>query len=181
MAINGKKISALGSLSNLTGNEYLLVSYKGKSYRIPTSFLIGNVLTGITQEINDGDGEDNPITITSSNGTTQVFHVYNGQTGAKGPTGDTGEQGPKGEDGIIIPDDGTFQSIQQKILHHLSEFSNWSEEQLVEKILSAAAGKELAEKVDKLKEVYLDSEDQYEQLLASDEVDNDTKYFIFEE
>lgn len=180
MAISGKRISGLNNLSQLTGDEFLLVSYKGKSYKIPTSFLIGNVLTGITQTRNDGDGADNPITITTSNGSTSVFHVYNGKKGSKGPQGDQGPQGDPGTTGIALyPQD--YENFQNKVLKHLDDASLWSEEQLTEMILSAAAGKELGDQMNKLKEVYLNSEDEYEELVNRNEIDENTKYFIFEE
>ena len=180
MAISGKKISVLNNLSELTGNEYLLVSYKGKSYKIPTSFLIGNVLTGITQTRNDGDSADNPVTITTSDGTAKVFHIYNGKQGSKGPRGDKGEQGDPGATGIALYN-MDYNNVLSKIVAHLEDTSNLTEEQLTQLILSAAAGKELAEKIEKLKEVYLDSEEQYEELVARNEIDDNTKYFIFEE
>ena len=53
--------------------------------------------------------------------------------------------------------------------------------ELTELILSAAAGKELYTQVNKLKEVYLRSQDEYDALLNDGKIDNDTKYFIFEE
>lgn len=180
MAISGKRISMLNALPDLTGDEYLLVSYKGKSYKIPTSFLIGNVLSGITQKQNTGDGADNPITITTSNGSTQVFHVYNGQKGSKGPQGDKGEKGDPGDVGYAFYNE-SYEAIKSKIIDSLETASNYDEEELTQLILSAAAGKELAEMVDKLKEVYLDSEDQYEELVQRNEIDENTKYFIFEE
>lgn len=179
MAINGKKISSLKSLSELTGEEYLLVSYKGKSYKIPTQFLIGNVLRSIDQVRNEGDGADNPVTITTSNGSTTTFHIYNGLKGSQGPKGEKGDQGDPGETGIAIYDQQS-DLIEQKIVNYL-ELNNYSEAELTELILSAAAGKELYTQVNKLKEVYLRSQDEYDALLNDGKIDNDTKYFIFEE
>jgi hypothetical protein len=34
MAVNGRKISSFNKLNSLTGDEYLMVAYKGKSYKI---------------------------------------------------------------------------------------------------------------------------------------------------
>ena len=79
MAINGRKISNFNTLNTLTGDEYLMVAYKGKSYKIPTELLIGNMIQDITQTRNDGDGADNPIVMTTTDGTVQTFHVYNGK------------------------------------------------------------------------------------------------------
>ena len=168
MAINGRKISSFTKLNDLTGDEYLMVAYKGKSYKIPTSLLLGNIITDISQTITDENGGDNPVTIKISNGEEKTFHVYNGkkgQPGDKGPKGETGDQGPQG---VVLPatDSEAFKSL---IVN----------DELAEKILSAKMGKYLGDQVSQLKEVYFDSQEEYDLALANGQIDDDTKYFIF--
>ena len=177
MAINGRKISSFSKLNDLTGDEFLMVAYKGKSYKIPTSLLLGNIITDITQTTNDKSGADNPVTIRISNGTEETFHVYNGKKGEpgdKGPKGETGDQGPQG---VILP--ATDSEFFKSLIINSVTGEDYSDEELAEKMLSAKMGKYLNEQISQLKEVYFDSQEEYDLALSNGLIDDDTKYFIF--
>ena len=179
MAVNGRKISSFNRLNDLTGDEYLMVAYQGKSYKVPVSLLLGNVITELSQEINDGDGEDNPITMRISDGTAKTFHVYNGRKGQKGDPGDQGIRGERGDSGIALYGQ-TSDEIRNLIVNSL-DGSNFSDEELTERMLSAAMGVILAKQVSELKEVYFDTQEEYDEALAAGKIYDDTKYYIFEE
>jgi hypothetical protein len=179
MAINGRKISNFNTLNTLTGNEYLMVAYKGKSYKIPTELLIGNMIQDIRQEKNDGDGADNPIVMTTSDGQVQTFHVYNGKKGSPGDIGQTGPKGQRGDSGIALYNQ-TGEDFRNLIVNSL-DGANFTDEELTQRMLSAAMGLILAEQVKELKEVYLDTQEEFDELERAGQIDEDTKYFIFEE
>ena len=50
-----------------------------------------------TKNINNGV----QISVTNSDGITQITNIYNGEEGPAGPQGETGEAGPAGRDGVI--------------------------------------------------------------------------------
>ena len=179
MAVNGRKISSFNNLGSLTGNEYLMVAYRGKSYKIPTSLLLGTIIEELTQEVNSEDGADNPVTMKISNGDTMTFHVYNGRKGSQGDKGETGDKGERGDSGIPLYDT-TADSILSLIVNSL-DGENFSDEELANRMLSAAMGKYLNEQISGLKEVYFNSQEEFDQALAEGNIHDDTKYFIFEE
>lgn len=179
MAINGRKISNFNTLNTLTGDEYLMVAYKGKSYKIPTALLIGNMIQDITQTRNDGDGADNPIVMTTTDGTVQTFHVYNGKKGSDGDPGKQGPKGQRGDSGIALYNQ-TGENFKDLIVNSL-DGANFTDEELTQRMLSAAMGLILANQVAELKEVYLDSQEEFDELERLGQIDEDTKYFIFEE
>lgn len=179
MAVNGRKISSFNKLNTLTGDEYLMVAYKGKSYKIPTSLLLGNMITELSQVRNEGDGADNPITMSVSSGTVETFHVYNGRKGSKGDQGDQGERGERGDSGIALYGQ-TADDIRNLIVNSL-DGANFSDEELTERMLSAAMGMVLSKQVNELKEVYFDSQEEFDEALAAGRIYDDTKYYIFEE
>jgi hypothetical protein len=59
--------------------------------------------------------------------------------------------------------------------------ANFTDEELTQRMLSAAMGLILANQVAELKEVYLDSQEEFDELERLGQIDEDTKYFIFEE
>jgi hypothetical protein len=179
MAINGRKISSFNTLNNLTGNEWLMVAYKNKTYKLPVSLLLGNKIESITQVRKSGDGEDNPITISLSDGSTYNFHVYNGAKGSEGPQGKEGIKGETGDSGIVLSGQSNEQILDYII--DLNEVDNYSDEDLTHRMTSAAFGKWLASQVVDLKEVYYDTQDEFDRDLAAGKIKDDTKYFIFEE
>lgn len=180
MAINGRKISNFTSLNNLTGDEYLMVAYKGKSYKIPTSLLLGNIITDLNQERNNEDGADNPITMELSTGEVKTFHVYNGVKGSQGDKGETGDKGERGDSGIALYNQN-IDEILNLIVNSVDGSSGFSDEELTQRMLSAAMGKYLNEQISELKEVYFDTQDEFDQALAEGKIYDDTKYYIFEE
>ena len=179
MAVNGRKISSFNKLNSLTGDEYLMVAYKGKSYKIPTSLLLGNMITELSQVQNEGDGADNPITMAVSNGDVKTFHVYNGRKGSKGDEGDQGKKGERGDSGIALYGQ-TADDIRNLIVNSL-DGANFSDEELTERMLSAAMGMVLSKQVNELKEVYFDNQEEFDEALAAGRIYDDTKYYIFEE
>lgn len=177
MAIVSRKISSFPNLTKLSGEEYIMVAYNGKSYKIPVKMLTGNAIQTINQRINAGDGEDNPITMVVGLGddaVTYTFHLYNGQRGGEGPQGKTGGKGPQGDTGIAIYD---YDDLDGLIY---DSWQNGDEETLSQMILSAKLGIELNEKLDALKEEFL-TQQEYDDMVARDEVDPNTKYFIWED
>lgn len=179
MAISARKISSFAELSSLSGNEYLMVSYNGKSYKIPTSLLISNTIRSIDQTTTKGNGKDNPITITLSDGTSQTFHVYNGAKGSQGKKGDTGDKGPQGNSGV--PVEGIdAEGLLTLIVDDFDNVLDLSDEELGTRILSARAGAELYERVENLKEEYM-TQEEYDALLAEDKIQDYVKYMIYED
>lgn len=179
MAINSRKISNFNTLNTLTGDEYLMVAYKGKSYKIPTELLIGNMIQDITQTKNNGDGADNPIVMTTTDGKVQTFHVYNGKKGSDGDQGKPGPKGQRGDSGVALYNQ-TGEDFKNLIVNSL-DGANFTDEELTQRMLSAAMGLILANQVAELKEVYLDSQEEFDELERLGQIDEDTKYFIFEE
>lgn len=177
MAIVSRKISSFPNLPKLSGEEFIMVAYNGKSYKIPVKMLTGNAIQTISQRVNDGDGADNPITMVVGLGedsVTYTFHLYNGQRGSEGPQGKTGEKGVKGDTGIAIYD---YDDIDGLIY---DSWTNGDSDALSTMILSAKLGIELNQKLDALKEEFL-TQVEYDDLVARDEIDPNTKYFIWEE
>lgn len=179
MAVNGRKISSFSKLDSLTGDEYLMVAYKGKSYKIPTSLLLGNIITSFDQVQNREDGADNPITMQISSGETKVFHVYNGRKGSQGDKGETGDKGERGDSGIALYNMNSDE-IRNLIVNSV-DGANFSDEELTQRMLSAAMGKYLNEQISGLKEVYFNTQDEFDQALSEGKIYDDTKYYIFEE
>jgi len=179
MAVNGRKISSFSQLNSLSGEEFLMVSYKGKSYKIPASLLIGNIISNISQTKNDKDGEASVVTMEISDGTSHQFNIFNGKTGAKGEKGDTGDKGERGDSGIVLWNE-TSEDIKSLIVNSL-DGANFTDEELTHRMLSAAMGVILGNQVSELKEVYFETQEEFDQAESEGRIYDDTKYFIFEE
>lgn len=179
MALNSRKISNFNTLNVLTGEEYLMVAYNGKSYKIPTELIIGNMISDIRQTRNDGDGADNPIVMSTSDGKVVTFHVYNGKKGSTGDQGPQGPKGPRGDSGIALYNN-TSEDIRNLIVNSL-DGANFTDEELTQRMLSAAMGVILANQIKELKEVYFDTQDEFDEAERMGLIEDDTKYFIFEE
>lgn len=179
MAVNGRKISSFNQLNTLTGDEYLMVAYRGKSYKIPAQLLIGNIISSITQTRNDADGAENIITMNLSDGTSQQFSIFNGKTGSQGPKGQDGNKGPRGDSGIALYGQ-TSDEIRNLIVNSL-DGENFTDEELTERMLSAAMGVILNQQVSELKEVYFETQEEFDKAEAEGRIYDDTKYYIFEE
>lgn len=176
MAIVSRKISAFPQLPTLSGDEFLMVAYKGKSYKVPVSMLTGNAIQSITQRRSDGDGAANPITLvvgTSDDAVTYTFNVYNGQRGSQGPDGNIGQKGPKGDTGVAL-----YNRDVEDLIYDSLEAGD--EDALSQLILSAKQGAILNEKIEALKEEFL-TQVEYDDKVARNEIDPNTKYFIWEE
>ena len=59
--------------------------------------------------------------------------------------------------------------------------AGFSDEELTQRMLSAAMGKYLSEQISDLKEVYFETQDEFDQALSEGKIYDDTKYYIFEE
>ena len=176
MAVNGRKISSFNQLGNLSGEEFLMVAYKGKSYKIPTQLLIGNIISSITQTKNSEDGAANVVTMNLSDGSSQQFTIYNGLKGSKGEKGETGDKGERGDSGIALYNT-TADDIKSLIVNSL-DGANFTDEELTQRILSAAMGMVLNKQVSELKEVYFETQEDFDKAEAEGKIYDDTKYFI---
>jgi hypothetical protein len=180
MAVNTKKISSLSEKTSLDGDEYLMVVKNNRSYKAKSSLFTSDKIEEIKQTINKGDGANNPIIVKTSSGDIATFNVKNGTKGSDGATGKKGEKGETGNSGIAIynenPDylivdsvDGT--TIVDGVVTILND------KELAESILSARQGTIINNKLDKLKEWY-GTQDDYDELVATNKINDDTKYFI---
>ena len=185
MAINSRRISALTELTNLTGEEYLLVSYNNRSYKIKTSLFTSNMISDITQESVEGDDAVSPIIITTNDGSSYRFTVKNGSKGSKGNPGEKGETGNQGNGGVLFIA-RTEEDIDELVLDNLEGVDKngekLSDEELTTRVLNALQGSILNGKLDKLREEYL-TQDEYDEKLNAvpSEIEPDVKYFIIEE
>lgn len=178
MAINTKKISGLDELTKLDGTEYLMVASNNKSYKIRTSLLTSDIIKSIEQTVVEGDGKENPITITTSG--DQVYH-FSIRNGAKGSTGDTGATGPKGERGDtgVALTNVDAEDVAALIVDSLTG-EGYTDEELAEMIFSAKQGAILNTKLNKLKEYFV-TQEQYDIWASENRIDTTAKYFIVEE
>ena len=175
MAINSRKISGLAELRTLTGDEYILVAYNNKSYKIKTSLFTSDMITDISQTDNQEDGAVNTILIKTSDGSTYSFTVKNGKTGEEGGQGPKGEKGDDGNTIIALygedPSDYIIDTLDDTEL---------SDAELSSKGISAKQGVKIYNNLEKLKEEYL-TEDEYEEKVNSGKIEEGVKYFIVEE
>jgi hypothetical protein len=117
--------------------------------------------------------------MTTTDGTVQTFHVYNGKKGSDGNQGKPGPKGQRGDSGVALYNQ-TGEDFKNLIVNSL-DGANFTDEELTQRMLSAAMGLILANQVAELKEVYLDSQEEFDELERLGQIDEDTKYFIFEE
>ena len=181
MAINSKKISGLKELSTLTGDEYLMVAYNNRSYKVKASLFTSDIIESIDQTIKTGDGASSPIKITTTGGEVYTFYVKNGTKGKKGDQGDDGLDGERGNAGIAVYNNADF---EDRILDTLDGTSNdgrteYSDSELTAYALSAKQGTILNQKLTSLAEEYL-TQEEYDERLADNKIYAGTKYFIIE-
>ena len=185
MAINSRRISALTELNSLSGDEYLVVAYNNRSYKIKTSLFTSNMISDISQEVVEGDSAVSPIIITTNDGASYRFSVKNGNKGSDGDQGKPGDQGPQGDGGVLFVAN-TLEDLEELVLDNLEGVDKngekLSDEELTNKALNALQGSILNGKLDKLKEEYL-TQDEYDERLNANpsQIDPDVKYFIIEE
>ena len=56
MAISSKKISGFRELTELSGDEYIMVAFNNRSYKVKTSLFTSDIIESIEQSIERGDG-----------------------------------------------------------------------------------------------------------------------------
>ena len=179
MAISSRKISSFAERTQLDGDEYLMVAFNNRSYKVKTSLFTNDMIDSITQQVATGDGASSRITIKTSDGETYDFFVRNGNKGSKGTKGDTGEQGLQGNAGIALyntdPEDMVLDSLDG-----IKDGVELSDEELTTYGLSARQGMVLQDKLDLLDEEYL-TQDDYDRKANAGQIKNNVKYFIIDE
>ena len=55
MAISSRKISGLKELSNLSGDEFLMVAFNNRSYKVKTSLFTSDIIESIEQDVRETD------------------------------------------------------------------------------------------------------------------------------
>ena len=180
MAVNSKKISSLNTLDSLTGEEFLMVAYNNRSYKIKTSLLTSDVIQSITQTMKTGDGAENTITIKTTSGDPKTFTVTNGAKGSDGDKGKTGDKGQIGDTGVALYNEDVSDLILDTVNGKSVDGETiYNEEQLAALILSARQGAFLNAKLEALAEVYC-TQDKYDELASENKIDEGTKYFIID-
>ena len=174
MAISSKKISGFRELTELNGDEYLMVAFKNRSYKVQTSLFTSDIIESIEQDIKTGDGVASPITIKTKSGDEYTFYVKNG---IKGSTGKKGEAGNAGialyntdfEDKIVDALDGTD-----------GEGNELTDDELVSSALSAKQGTVLNNKLELLTEEYI-TQEEFDERVGTNQIYSNVKYFIIDE
>jgi len=180
MAINSKKISGFRELSKLDGDEYLMVAFNNRSYKVRTSLFTSDTIKSIKQTVKTGDGEASNIVIETNDGNTNTFTVRNGFRGQTGYTGNVGGKGETGNAGIALYNT----SLDDRIIDAVDGTDGngviLSDDTLTTYALSARQGAGLNNMLVQLAEEYL-TQDEYDELVASNGVKSNVKYFILEE
>ena len=176
MAINTRKISGLSELTELTGEEYLMVANNDRSYKVKTSLLTSDIIESIYQDLHEGDGEESPIIITTSAGDVYNFSVKNGLTGSQGKRGEQGLPGDSGNVELPIYPDNID---PHDLIIDTLEDTEHTDGELSTYMLSAKQGAILNTKLEKLKEIYC-TQEQYDQWVEDDKINPSAKYFIME-
>lgn len=180
MAINTKKISALTELNDLSGDEYLMVAKNNRSYKAKSSLFTSDRIKSITQTNKEGDGVENTITITTSDGSKYDFIVRNGYKGSTGDTGKTGAKGETGNSGIVLYHTDTVDNIYNRLDGLDENEAIVPDDELATMILSALQGNILNGKLKELEEEYITQED-YDARVENGQIFDNVKYFIVEE
>lgn len=180
MALSSRKISGFRELPTLTGDEYLMVAFNNHSYKVKTSLFTSDIIESINQKIVKGDGATSTITITTSAGATYSFDIINGQKGSEGNQGPQGKKGETGNAGLAIYNTELEDIIIDSVDGTNKEGKEISDEELTSYVLSARQGYLLNNKLEALNEVYI-SQEEYDEILAAEQIDPGMKYFIIEE
>lgn len=180
MAISSRKISGLKELSNLSGDEFLMVAFNNRSYKVKTSLFTSDIIESIEQDVKTGDGASSPITIKTKAGDEYVFYVKNGLKGKDGDPGKQGKKGETGNTGIALYNT----DFEDRILDSLDGTDDagnvLADDELTSYALSANQGTILNGKLELLAEEYL-SQEQYDEKLRKNEIYPNVKYFIIED
>lgn len=179
MAISSRKISSFSEKTTLSGDEYLMVAFDNRSYKVKTSLFTSDIIESITQKVNRGDGVESPITITTAGGDVYNFAVRNGLKGSEGKTGGVGPKGLQGNAGVALyntdPEDIILDSLDGT-----KDGVALSDVELTTYGLSARQGTVLQGQLDLLAEEYI-TQDDYDRLANAGQIKNNVKYFIIEE
>ena len=180
MAISSRKISSFPERNTLNGEEYLMVAFDNRSYKVKTSLFTSDIIESITQKVNRGDGVESPITIKTAGGDTYVFNVRNGLKGSTGDTGGQGPQGLQGNAGVALYNT----DVEDIILDSLDGKKDGvalTDKQLTGYGLSARQGTILQDQLDLLAEEYITQEEYDRRANAvPSEIEANVKYFIIE-
>lgn len=177
MAISSKKISGFRELSELSGDEYLMVAFNNRSYKVKTSLFTSDIIESIEQSVVKGDEAVSPIKIKTKAGDEYTFYVKNGR---KGSTGDTGKQGAKGETGntgIALYNTDFEDRILDTLDGTDGEGNDLTNDELTSYALSAMQGTVLNDKLELLAEEYL-SQEEYDIRVNMNQIYPNVKYFI---
>lgn len=180
MAINSRKISGFRELTELDGDEFLMVASNNRSYKVRTSLFTSDTIKSIKQTVKTGDGEVNNIVVETNDGNTNTFTVRNGFRGQTGYTGDTGIKGETGNAGIALYNTSLDDRIIDAVDGTDGNGVTLTDETLTTYALSARQGTGLNYLLTQLAEEYL-TQDEYDELVASNGIKSNVKYFILEE
>lgn len=181
MAISSRKISGFQERTALTGDEYLMVAFNNRSYKIKASLFTSDIIKSIDQKVVTGDGKDNPITITTSDGREYKFSVKNGSKGTQGIEGQRGADGEEGNAGLPLFNNVELEDIIiDKVDGTDNEGNSLTDHELTQYALSANQGYLLNNKLKDLEEYYI-TQREYDDLVASKTgISQHAKYFIIE-
>ena len=180
MAISSKKISGFKELKSLSGDEYLMVAFNNRSYKVKTSLFTSDIISDIEQNLAKGDGAQSTITIKMGDGRSFNFFVKNGSKGSKGETGDTGAKGQTGNAGIALYNTDFDDRVIDSLDGTDNEGNVLEDNELTSYALSAKQGYNLNNMLEALAEEYI-SQDEYDERVINNTIYPNTKYFIIEE
>lgn len=180
MAINTRKISGLAELSSISGSEYIMLAKNNRSYKAKSSLFTSDKIDSITQTTAVGDGAISYISVATSAGDNYTFTVQNGHKGSDGDMGLTGLKGETGNSGVILYQTDTADIIVDNLEGLSTDGTLYTNDELSTYILSARQGNILNGKIEALAERYL-TQDEYDDLVESNNVQENVKYFIVEE
>lgn len=180
MAINTRKISSLTELSEITGDEYIMVAKNNRSYKAKAELFTSDKINSISQTIAKGDDAISYINIGTSAGDNYSFTVKNGSKGSDGDMGQTGPKGETGDSGIILYGTDVEDMIIDNLEGKNAAGEEYEDNQLSTYILSARQGNILNGKLAALAEEYV-TQDRYDFLLSKGQIQDHVKYFIIED
>ena len=180
MAINSKKISGFRELTELNGDEYLMVAFNNRSYKVKTSLFTSDIIESIEQDVKTGDEALSPITITTKSGDIYTFYVKNGKKGSTGEDGKQGKKGETGDAGIALYNTDFEDRIIDSLDGTDKEGNELTDEELVSSALSAKQGTVLNNKLELLTEEYI-TQEEYDERVGTNKIYSNVKYFIIDE
>ena len=180
MAISSKKISGFRELTELNGDEYLMVAFKNRSYKVQTSLFTSDIIESIEQDIKTGDGVASPITIKTKSGDEYTFYVKNGIKGSTGDDGKPGKKGEAGNAGIALYNTDFEDKIVDALDGTDGEGNELTDDELVSSALSAKQGTVLNNKLELLTEEYI-TQEEFDERVGTNQISSNVKYFIIDE